>query len=364
MIPSEIDSSPARIIIVDDVASARQMLGSLLYREGYALQYIKSGVELLEKLDELNPDVILLDVMMPGMDGFEVCRRIRARAEWQHLPIILVTALDSQEDIVAGLGAGADDFVHKPVAGLELRARVRSMLRIKKQFDALQAALKLREDLVHMIVHDMRTPLTAIIGFTELLRGGFITSEDTADINKLHRQALRLNAFVNDILVQAKTEHNQLVLNLSEVDIHRLINTVAEDHSLIAQTRKIGLQVELPVETRLVSIDAGLFQRVVDNLLTNAIKFSPPHSIVTLRVEYPAQSSCQLRVSVWDQGPGVAHDDRQRIFYKYEIAGMKNMGDIPIGLGLSFARLVVEAHGGQIWVEENQPTGSIFVIEL
>jgi signal transduction histidine kinase len=339
------------------------MLGALLLRQGYELQYIGSGRELLEKLDALNPDVILLDVMMPHMDGFEVCRRIRAQARWQQIPIILVTALDGQEDIALGLDAGADDFVHKPVAGLELRARVRSMLRIKKQFDALEAALKLREDLVHMIVHDMRTPLTAIIGFTELLKNGFITSDDTADINKLHRQAVRLNAFVNDILVQAKTEYNQLVLNLSEVDIHRLIQTAAEDHSLIARTRNIELKVELPLEPRFISLDAGLFQRVVDNLLANAIKFSPSASRVILRAEYP-QTNVRLRIFVQDEGPGIPPEDRARIFDKYEVARMKNMGDIPIGLGLAFAKLVVEAHHGRIFIEENQPAGSIFIIEI
>ena len=124
------DEKP-RILVVDDESSARNTLEAFLFGEGYDLAFAASGPEALARLDELVPDLILLDVMMPGMDGFKVCQRLKTDKRWRHIPIILVTVLDSKEDLARGLDAGADDFLSKPVNGLELRARVRSMLRIK-----------------------------------------------------------------------------------------------------------------------------------------------------------------------------------------------------------------------------------------
>jgi DNA-binding response OmpR family regulator len=142
------DNTP-HVLIVDDTPSMRDALGALLLPEGYHLAFAASGQEALDRLQELSPDVILLDVMMPGMDGFQVCERLKADERWRHIPTILVTSLDSQEDLVRGLDAGADEFLTKPVTGLELRARVRTMLRIKQQFDEQQAALRPGESGLH-----------------------------------------------------------------------------------------------------------------------------------------------------------------------------------------------------------------------
>jgi DNA-binding response OmpR family regulator len=132
------------ILLVDDEASIFEVIEGLLYREGYQLNYVSSGREALDRIDEIEPDVILLDLMMPEMDGIETCQQIKANQRWCHIPIIMVTALSSKEDLARCLEAGADDFLAKPVNSLELRARVRSMLRIKLQYDALAATQRLR----------------------------------------------------------------------------------------------------------------------------------------------------------------------------------------------------------------------------
>jgi two-component system sensor histidine kinase/response regulator len=356
-----VSSNRARVTIVDDMPTARELLGALLSVEPYDLFYATSGTQLLEDLEEIQPDVILLDVMMPDMDGFEVTQRLRADKTWGHVPVILVTALDSQQDLAQGLDAGADDFLPKPVNGVELRARVRSMLRIKRQFDALKETLKLREDLANMVVHDMRTPLTAILGFTELLRSGFISAEDTEDIEKLHRQVLRLNGFVNDILVQAKMENNKLILNPTPISVNGLLRTAQENHSVIAKSRGITLEMHWAEPDITISVDANLFQRVLDNLLSNALKFSPSHSTVSVLAKPTAASGVQIKVT--DSGPGILPEDRERIFNKYEVASMRQL-DSPVGLGLAFCKLVLDAHGGQISVEKGHPEGSIFTIEI
>ena len=136
-----------------------------------------------------------------------------------------------------------------------------------------------------------------------------------------------------------------------------------ENHSYIARLRKIDLVTKLPQKARQVTVDANLFKRVLDNLLSNAIKFSPPRSTVTLQADYLGSQEHHLRIKVLDQGPGIAVEDRERIFDKFEVAGIKETGVSQIGLGLAFCKLVVEAHKGRIFVESNKPQGSIFIVE-
>ena len=353
------------ILIVDDEQMARDIIEGFLYREGYNLAFATNGQEVLTSLEQAVPDVILMDVMMPEMDGFEVCLRLKSDKRWRHIPVILVTALGSTDDIVRGFEAGADDFLQKPVNDQELRARVRSMLRIKKQYDELQATMNMREDLVRMIMHDMRTPLTTIIGFSELLLLKKILVPEAVDtINKIRAQAQELNTFVDDMLIVAKMESGRLNLNQILVDVNELVQRVEENHQIIAQSKSIQLQVKLPRETKNILLDTYLFHRVLDNLLSNALKFSPEGSTVTLQVEYPEVSPPQLRIQVFDEGPGVSEPDRELIFDKFEVLSLKQQGVAQVGLGLAFCKMVVEAHNGRIFVEANKPEGSVFVVEI
>lgn len=359
------------VLIVDDEPTARDILEGFLFREGYHLAFAASGQDALDYVVATPPDVILLDVMMPNMDGFEVCERLKSDKRWRHIPIILVTALGEKEDLARGFEAGADDFLHKPVGEMELRARVRSMLRIKKQYDDLQTALQLREDMAGMIVHDMRSPLTAIQGFSELLlMSNNIPEEHQKDILKINSHARRLNSFLNDMLMVAKMEAGQIILNRSPVDVLELARPLKESYDIIAQPKKIEFVLDLPAEGRRVLLDKNLFNRVLDNLITNALKYSPPESTVILRVQYPESGNNpdaagpQVRFEVLDQGPGIPAEHRDRIFDKFEIVTLKKKGAAQIGLGLAICKMVVEAHGGSISVRANRPAGSIFTVEI
>jgi signal transduction histidine kinase len=309
--------------------------------------------------------------MMPDMDGFEVCQRLKGDKRWYHIPIILVTALSSTEDLVQGLDAGADDFLNKPVDSVELRARVRSLLRVKQQYDELESTLRMREDLTHMIVHDIRTPLTAILGFTELmLTRNTLDSVNTRDTKAVQTQAYRLDAFLNDMLILAKLESERLMLNRSMIDINQVVEQVKESYNVVALSKKVELVADLPPAGEHVLLDANLFQRVLENLISNALKFSPRESQVTLQVEYPRAKTLlyasvpRVRIRVSDQGPGIPEEDRERVFNKFEIVKLKEEGDLQVGLGLAFCKMVIEAHSGQIFVESNSPQGSMFVIEV
>lgn len=360
------------ILVVDDDPIAHDILEGFLFQENYHLVFARSGAEALALLNDLAVDIILLDVMMPDLDGFEVCRRIKSNEKWRHLPVILITALGSKTDLARGFEAGADDFLHKPVSDIELRARVRAMLRLKKQYDELQATLRLREDLAHMIVHDMRSPLSTILGYSELiLLRDELSFESSEDVRRIHTQAVSLNSFLNDMLLLAKMEANQLLLHHSTVDVVGLIKLVQQNYNVVAELKKIRLVLDLPDKSVPSCLDSALFHRVIDNLLSNAIKFSPSGSTVTIRVEYPRQKDGaqsnrpQLRLEVIDEGPGIPEEHQQRIFDKFEIVAMSQKdGTTQIGLGLAFCKMVTEAHGGRIFVRPNQPAGSIFTVEI
>jgi two-component system sensor histidine kinase/response regulator len=357
-----------QILIIDDEASARQTMEMLLLREGYELHFATDGYEALAELDdmEIEPDTILSDVMMPDMDGFELCQRLKRHPRWKHIPIILVTALDSKEDLARGLEAGADDFLNKPVNGLELRARLRSMLRIKRQHDDLLETMKLREDLSNMIVHDLRAPLANILIYCDLLEER-VTG--TAELETIREEANRLSSFVTDMLLMAKMEHGRFLLHRSKVDINNLVNQVSKHYRPMAEARNIRFSVVLSDDLPSPVIDETLFQRLFDNLLSNAFKFSSPGGKVkliveALRTDASSAGVPQMRVQVVDEGPGVPAEFRETIFDKFQIVASGRRDIKQLGLGLAFCKMVADAHNGRIYVTDNKPQGAIFTVEI
>ena len=360
-----------RILIIDDDPMARETLEALLYREGYELLFATSGIDALQRMKELAPDVILLDVMMPQMTGFEACQYLKSTPEFRHIPIILVTALDGTEELVRGLNAGADEFISKPVNSQELRARIRSMLRIKTQYDELERTLHLRELLSNMIVHDMRNPLAAILLYIQLLkRKGTLTPEQAKYFELVHSEAQQLNTFLDDILMLAKMEKGKLLLMRTAVDMEQFVSELMTKYTDTANSQGVQFVfMHQPNCAPTVLLDLNLIQRVIDNLIANALKFSEPNSKVTLCIEYPSLDNNQanlplLRVKVMDEGPGIQLADRERIFDKYEIVDMKQAGKSQVGLGLAFCKLVVEAHGGRIFADNNAIKGAILTFEI
>ncbi|MBE9229790.1 hybrid sensor histidine kinase/response regulator [Phormidium sp. LEGE 05292] len=350
------------ILVIDDEPDNFDVIDTLLDNTGYQLNYASNGEKALELLESFLPDLILLDVMMPNMSGIEFCQIFKGNPLWQHIPVIMVTALTNKEDLSQCLTAGADDFISKPVNSLELRARVRSMLRIKQQYDALQDTLRLREDLSRMVVHDLRNPLSSIVLAAEMIQlPNFSPERLQHKVNQILIATQQLESLIDTLLLMAKIESGKMLLNLVEIDLCGLCTRVVKDLSAIAGQKKLELVLNLPESGHYINVDVALFRRILENLLSNAMKFSPSGSKILLTVNYPAPK--RVKIQVIDSGPGVDANLRQSIFQRYEIGTlMKDTSQI--GLGLAFCKMAVEAHGGQIHVEENYPQGAIFTIDL
>lgn len=358
-----VDDEPDNFDVIEALLSVGSDTDESSPDPGYQLQYASSGTAALDSLEMFQPDLILLDVMMPGIDGIEVCRRIKAMPQWQPVPIIMITALTAKDDLARCLKSGADDFISKPVNGMELRARVHSMLRIKQQYDDLQALLQSREDMVKMIVHDLRNPLTNILLGVGLLRSGkYPEDRVSGKLAQMQSAAQKLQLLIDDLLKIALIESGKVCLNCKDVDLYDIVKSAISNFTPIATQKDQTLVWDLPNEPeRIVSVDPAMIHRTLDNLLSNAIKFSPHNSEIGIAVEFLTTGEYKIQVS--DAGPGVPEELREKIFEKYEVGTVMSAVS-QIGLGLAFCKMVVEAHNGKISVRDNGSIGSVFEIVM
>jgi two-component system, sensor histidine kinase and response regulator len=359
----------ARILVVDDDPLARRSLRAMLERGFYQVETAESGPEALELLSTYRPDLILLDIQMPGMDGLEVCRQIRQLPNGDLLPIIFLTG-DERPDIHAqAFQAKGDDFLRKPVLSAELVVRIRSLLRLKRlqaevlaERDNLLDLQKQREQLFEFIVHDLKNPLSAIQMGLELLDArGDTDPSSRIQLQKLRGTAHDMGRMIQDILDIGRAEQVGLELRKTRIHLGSWIPSLLREVESHAQHRNHELSWECPADLE-VEADAEFLRRLLLNLLDNAFKYSPAGSPTRIEAR-PAENG--VRLAVRDQGQGIPEHQRGQIFGKFvrleERGGGTRSGS---GLGLAFCQLVAEAHDGRIWVEENPPKGSVFVLEI
>ncbi|MFM7888998.1 MAG: response regulator, partial [Pseudanabaena sp.] len=338
----------------------------LLFKEGYELYYKDIGAEAIASILEIKPDIILLDVMMPDMDGIEVCQLLKKNPCSRHIPIIIVTALSDKEDLARCLDAGADDFISKPINSMELRARVRSMLRIKSQYDRIQETMHLREEMMQTIVHDLRNPLIGITLGCDSLKSLNMNDRAQKRLDQIGKTVEQMRLLIEDILTIGRIEANKLLLNLTKVDITAMAKSVIDGFEPLTSSKQITVLGKFPQESAYIFADKNLIHRVLDNLMDNAIKFSPQQSFIILQVECLTKNPDRpdlVKIQVIDSGIGISPEQKHVIFEKYEVGNIAT-GVAQIGLGLSFCKLTVEAHHGQISVTNNLSKGTTFTILL
>jgi signal transduction histidine kinase len=354
----------SRVLVVDDLPDNSFLIQAILLDEGYDIQVEDNGQTALENIHKRPPDLLILDVMMPYMDGYEVTRRIRSNPDLPLFPILLITAHDAPS-AVEGLDVGADDFIRKPVEVAELLARVRSMLRLKHTMDERDRIARQREDFVSRLTHDLRIPLVAADRMLQLILEGHFGpfSEGLQEaLNTMASSNQNLLALVNNLLQVYRFEAGQYPLKLSEVDLAALIQSVLEELAPLGQAK--GLTIELVHQDALPKIvgDRLELRRVITNLLGNGIKFTD-QGWVKVSLGFPAQPSAKpvLELIVEDTGVGISPDGQEQLFERFKVGKHRAAGS---GLGLHVSRYILEAHGGSITCESTLGQGSRFVMTL
>jgi len=369
--PPSADSGSRRVLLVDDTEENLHVASFLLRSNGYRVSTAHDGFEALTACERDRPDLILLDVMMPGMDGYECCRRLKAREDLKDIPVIFLSAMADSDDVVAGLELGAVDHVGKPFNAAELLARVATHVRLRRlqvtveeNYRALSELEAMRDNLVNMIIHDLRTPLSVVQGNLDLVENfaskitGF--EQFATPLRDANQATVDLIHMVSNLLDISRMEDGKMPLNRRDNDIAELIDQTRRLMSVKAAQNDIALRVE--AGSARVSCDAELIQRVLVNLTANAIKFSFPDTSVRLTTRL---SGDHLTVNVIDSGPGIPPDYQAKVFEKFgQVDAYQDRKKFSTGLGLTFCKLAVEAHGGRIGLESDGRSGSRFWFTL
>lgn len=356
------------VLIVDDEMYQRTLIRETLASdESLTFVEAENGRHALQIAPEIRPDVVILDVMMPIVNGFQVCQMLKSDPLLRPVPIILVTAKGSPEDKVTGLDAGADDFIGKPFDETELQARVRSALRIKSLHDELQRTLRLHENLVRMVMHDMGNLIAVVRSALGLyLREPDITPESLKYVRSAYEDNILLGNMINDTLDVDSLEAHKMTLNCQTTDMVDLLQNMVDSFEAAALENEVRLVLEVqPDLDPSAYVDKLLIRRVIGNLLTNALKYAPENTTITVCAEASPEPDW-LTLSVRDEGPGISPDDLATLFNKYEQAKryVDHRGRTGRGLGLTFSKMAVEAHHGTISVNSTLGEGTTFLVEL
>lgn len=364
MFPSpSVENTNATILIVDDQELNRKVVGTVLSMTGHEVLTAGSGEEAVQLLSTTVPDLILLDVLMPDMDGLELCRKIKEQPVLEGIPVIFLSAADDKNLIVQALETGGVDYVTKPFNKAELLSRVRTHLALKQARDQLKQLAEDKDELLGIMAHDLQNHLAGMRMSAGLLQGmeTELPAKHATLVNNILQSSEGMLGFVKGFLANQSAERMQP--NRERVDISLALQMVAAQHEAFAAAKNIGLKFELAAGPAIADADREALAMVLDNLISNALKFSPYNSTVTLRVK--PNEHLWVALEVEDQGPGFTADDRVRMFKRYARLSAKPTGGEPsTGLGLSIVKKLVESMKGQVILETVAPQGARFTVKL
>lgn len=340
------------ILAVDDNPDNLFLVQLALEQEGHRVVLVSDGPSALAQIERVPPDLILLDVMMPGMSGYEVTRRIRQNNNLPFIPILLITAHE-ESSVVEGLDMGADEFIRKPVKIDELQARVRSLLRLKYSIDQ-------RENFVHCLTHDLRTPLVAADRMLTLVQQGVfgaVSSEMHTAISSIIGSNQNLLKMLNTLLEVYCYEVGQKILSFISFDLKNLIEEVILELSPLAREKNLDLRLIAEPKSSDFRGDRLELRRVLTNIIGNAIKFTDS-GYVEVRLIGNGE---QIQLEVKDTGMGISLEDQANIFERFRQGNHKRSGN---GLGLHLCRQIIQSHEGTISVKSELNKGTTFMIKL
>lgn len=365
----EIKPSDNKILIVDDVMSNVLLLKVLLKNEKYNIVTANNGTEALSQVIEEKPDLILLDVMMPDLDGFEVCERLKKDKETAGIPIIFLTALNNTSDIVKGFQVGANDFISKPFNKEELLIRVKHQISlitarriISRQNKELQRTISARDKLYSVIAHDLRSPIGSVKMVLNMLLINLPTEvigEELYDLlNTANQTTEEVFSLLDNLLKWTKSQTGRLNVVYQDINIVDTVEGVVQVYNAAAELKKIKIVHDIP-EQILVHCDTDMVKTVIRNFMSNALKFSPKETTITVDVKTIDDSFAQ--VSVQDQGCGIDDEGRKKLLHEdthYSTFGLNN--EEGSGLGLLLCKDFVNKNGGKLWFETQKGEGSTF----
>ncbi|MFN0127684.1 MAG: response regulator [Verrucomicrobiales bacterium] len=339
------------ILIVDDQEENIRVVGTVLSLFDYDIVAATSGEQALKRLDARRPDIILLDVMMPEMDGLAVCRRVQANPAWVDIPIIFLSAADDKNLVVQALEAGGVDYVTKPFNRAELLSRVRTQLSLKQARDRLRQLDEDKDEILGILAHDLKNGLAGIKLSASLLtdREGEMPSACGTMLHNIEGTSERLLNHIEEFLANLRAE--QVRLHCAPVDFGALVAEAVALNNPAATSKGITLELaDAEQKTTVVADPDGLIQ-ALDNLISNAIKFTPSGGRVEVSLPAPHLGMAQCRID--DSGPGFTEDDREKLFRRYQRLSARPTANEPsTGLGLSIACRLVQRMRGDVRLAE------------
>lgn len=368
----EINPSEYKILIVDDVMSNVLLLKVLLTNEKFAIATASNGRQALEQVEKENPDLVLLDVMMPDMSGFEVAQHLKSNPNTADIPIIFLTALNSTADIVKGFQVGANDFISKPFNKEELIIRVTHQISlvaakrlILSETEELQRTIAGRDKLYSVIAHDLRSPMGSIKMVLNMLILNLPSEKIGAEMYELLTMANQTTedvfSLLDNLLKWTKSQVGKLNVVYQDVDLVEVTDGVIEIFSMVASLKKIRIR-EMKPEKMMVNADIDMLKTVVRNLLSNAIKFSKENSEVLVKME---EVDGMAVVSVQDYGCGISEEGQKKLLHTdthFSTFGTNN--EEGSGLGLLLCKDFVVKNGGKLWFTSKEGEGSIFSFSI
>jgi signal transduction histidine kinase len=367
-----IDLKGRRILAVDDDRINLKIIGGILRHEGYEIAEAASGEQALDVYAAFQPNLVLLDVMMPGIDGFTTCRTLKKTYGDKCAPVIFVTAKSEADDVVMGFDAGGVDYLTKPFRPKEVVARIRTHLsnqqlveQQKLLVDQLSKANAAKDRFLGMCAHDLRNPLSSIRGLAELMDEnaiGTLTDEQREIIQTIHGASQSMLQLVNELLDVATIEAGHLKLVKVPTSVVEMIERSVHLANIEAAKKNMKIEMVTMPADPVVEVDRNKMRQVVDNLINNAVKYSPRGSVITVLVH---ANEVIAGFAVRDNGPGIPESERHKLFKDYgRLSAQPTGGEKSTGLGLAICRKIVEAHNGTISVENIPGRGAEFVVSL
>jgi len=362
---SNMETNNGCLLVIDDQEVNIQVVGAVLGKLGFEILPATSGPQALKRLSIRQPDLILLDLLMPDMDGFELCRHIRENPEWAEIPIIFVSSADDKELVVRAFESGGVDYITKPFNHAELISRIRTHVALKAARDELKQLAEDKDELLGVLTHDLKSHLGGMDMSAQILRD----CTAAVDNPKLRLMAENISnsssqmlAFVKEFLANASADHG-LSIKPEPISLKEAASHAVQQYQEAAKRKNLEFQTVLEGNGVLVQADAAALEQVLDNLVSNAIKFSPPGKQIRVTVREPGARYVECQVQ--DEGPGFTDEDKARMFRRYSRLSARPTGGEPsTGLGLSIVKKLVLAMNGELACESTSGSGAIFAFRL